>query len=91
MRLEGCLHKGPVAYAHTTVQLEHREDGFAKSLDRALLKLCKDMGIPLPIWLQKNTKEFARFHQTYFFKEQFADKTNFDSFQITLLTDDEWL
>lgn len=85
MRLEGTLIKGSRRYHIMSVEVEDREDiPFSRRLDAALLKLCKSMGAPLPIWLSKNTREFSRFHSTVFFPEQYAEKTPFDQFQIRL-------
>jgi hypothetical protein len=41
--------------------------------------------VPTPIWLEKNTREFARFHQTIFFEGQFTDRVPFDRLQIRWL------
>jgi hypothetical protein len=32
--------------------------------------------------MKKNTREFAAFRQTIFFKEQYTEKVRFDRFQI---------
>ena len=40
---------------------------------------------PVPLWMKKNTHEFAAFHQTIFFDEQYPDKVKFDKFQIKML------
>ena len=38
------------------------------------------------LWLSKNTREFAQFHQTTFFEDQFSDnKVPFDRFMIRLI------
>ena len=47
--------------------------------------LCEEMDIPLPMWLSKNTHEFAAFRQTIFFAEQYNQKVSFDRFQMRLL------
>jgi hypothetical protein len=35
--------------------------------------------------MEKNTHEFARFHQTIFFAEQFTEPIKFERFQIRWL------
>lgn len=55
---------------------------FVDRLERCLVELCAQMAIPIPLWLSKNTREFARFHQTVFFAEQFREAVPFDRFQI---------
>ena len=58
-----------------------------KDLEWCFVNLCKQLDIPMPLWLKKNTKEFARFRQTIFFEEQFTEKIEFNRFQINLLKD----
>lgn len=80
------MQKGSVVYATEIVELS-TEGSFVKALDQALLELCHRLDSALPLWLQKNTREFARFHQTIFFPEQFPEAVHFDQFQIILLED----
>ena len=48
--------------------------------------VCREMNVPFPLWLSKNTREFAQFHQTTFFEDQFSDnKVPFDRFMIRLI------
>lgn len=90
IRLEGKVYRGSALIAMDTQPLDekHRDAGFSKRLDVALTVLCKRMGVPLPIWLNKNTKQFIRFRQTVFQPDQFAEKVAFDQFQIKLLEDE---
>ncbi|HBN84756.1 MAG TPA: hypothetical protein DDZ89_13025 [Clostridiales bacterium] len=55
-----------------------------RQLEACLLDLCKSFNIPLPIWMKKNTKEFAHFKKTVFTSEQFLERVNFDSFVIEM-------
>jgi hypothetical protein len=57
---------------------------FHEKLEKCLIDLCREIGIPVPIWLEKNTKEFAYFKKTFFTNEQFVEKVNFDRFEIRL-------
>lgn len=57
---------------------------FRERLEKCLIDLCREIGIPVPIWLEKNTKEFAYFKKTFFTNEQFVEKVNFDKFEIRL-------
>jgi hypothetical protein len=54
-------------------------------LEKALVELCKQMDIPVPMWMKKNTKEFAAFGQTIFFREQYTENIRFDRFQIRVI------
>lgn len=86
MRLEGRLFRQNLMIRVATVeQVETSGRLFVEHLDQALISLCRQIDSPLPIWLEKNTHEFARFHQTIFFDGQFTEKIDFDRFQIRLL------
>ncbi len=85
MRLEGRLFRQNLMIREATVDQKETGPLFVNNLEQALISLCKMIDSPLPIWLEKNTHEFARFHQTIFFDGQFTEKTDFDRFQIRLL------
>jgi hypothetical protein len=84
MRLEGRLFVGSRLTEIKEVVTEDTDGPFSKQLEKALVLLCKEMDIPVPIWMKKNTKEFAAFHQTIFFSEQYPEKVRFDRFQIRM-------
>lgn len=88
MRIEGTIVKAGEVRGISSVSLsDDRRLPFSSRLDQALLQLCKDLAIPLPIWLQKNSREFAPYHQTVFPAEQFAEKVRFDYFYLRLIDD----
>lgn len=84
MKLEGALYWENRLMDRRTREIEEDGKAFVYNLDRCLLELCKDMNIPIPVWMEKNTREFARWRQTAFSREQFNEKTSFDRFQIRL-------
>jgi hypothetical protein len=84
MTLTGKLIKDAHPLSMTTVRYESEDGRFHKTLEEAFRLVCKDLGIPLPLWLKKNTKEFARFHRTFFSPDQFLEPTLFDRFELTL-------
>lgn len=85
MKLEGKIFRANLTIADKVVEQPDQPGSFVKQLESCLVALCRELEIPIPLWLEKNTKEFARFHQTLFFEEQFLDKVNFSRFQIKLL------
>lgn len=85
IRLEGKLFKANIVAFQTVVESGGEEETFVKELEKALILLCRALDIPIPLWLSKNTHEFAAFRQTIFFSDQFTDKVSFDRFQIRLL------
>ncbi|NLM77926.1 MAG: hypothetical protein GX173_07550 [Ruminococcaceae bacterium] len=82
MKLEGKLFKGNLLVQVASVEQVDHENTFTAQLESCLIALCRTLDIPIPIWMKKNTWEFARFHQTIFFAEQFTEKIHFDRFQI---------
>lgn len=87
MQLEGSLYVANAMIAQFTVEEKRDSLRFSKQLESCLLQLCRELDVPIPLWLEKNTKEFARFHQTVFFRESYAEPVKFDRFRIRWLDD----
>ena len=85
MRLEGKLFKANLMIRQAVVTKDNPEMSFVKELESALIELCRTLDMPIPLWLSKNTHEFAAFRQTLFFSDQFTEDVHFDRFQIKLL------
>ena len=85
MKLEGKLFKGNLMTREAVVTRNDPELSFVKELENALIDLCHVLDIPIPLWLSKNTHEFAAFRQTMFFSDQYTETVYFDRFQIRLL------
>jgi hypothetical protein len=85
VKLEGKLFRANLLIADAVAERREDSGSFVKDLDDCLLQLCRELEVPIPIWMEKNTQEFARFRQTIFFEEQFTDKVHFNRFQIKLL------
>lgn len=60
---------------------------YTDRLEECLVLLCRELGTPVPLWLKKNTREFARFRRTFFFSGQFDEKVGFDRFEIREIGD----
>lgn len=84
MVLEGRLFVANRMTEIKEVVTEDNNESFSKNLEQALILLCHELSIPTPMWMKKNTHEFAAFHQTLFFADQFTEKVRFDRFQITM-------
>lgn len=83
MKLNGKLMKGTMIM----VEEESVFDGqgrFQNQLERALIDVCKKVGISVPVWVGKNTREFVRFKKTSFHSDQFFESVSFDRFEIRL-------
>ena len=58
---------------------------FQKQLEASLIEVCGKLGIPVPLWVSKNTREFVRFKWTAFNSDQFFEPVRFDRFEIRLM------
>ncbi len=85
MKLEGKIFRANLMIADAVVERGEVSGSFVKDLEACFILLCRELEVPIPLWLDKNTHEFARFRQTIFFEEQFTEKVLFNRFQIRLL------
>ncbi len=85
MKVEGKLFRANLVVASAVAETDEPSDSFVHDLEVCLIRLCRDLEAPIPLWLDKNTHEFSRFRQTVFFEEQFTEKVQFNRFQIKLL------
>ncbi|MGI6777855.1 MAG: hypothetical protein ACOX7R_07495 [Acetivibrionales bacterium] len=84
MKLYGDIKKGTKIIKHLLVESNNEGLSFHDALEENFVTLCRELDIPVPLWLKKNTVEFASFRRTFFPKEQFIEKVNFDRFEIRL-------
>lgn len=85
IKLEGKVFRANLVITSAVAEQEETSGPWVKDLEKCFVKLCKSLDIPIPLWLNKNTQEFARFRQTIFFEEQFTDDIKLNRFQIRLL------
>ena len=85
LTLEGRLFVANRMTEIKEVTTEDTDASYSKCLEKALIELCKQLDIPVPMWMKKNTKEFAAFGQTIFFREQYTENVKFDRFQIKVV------
>lgn len=84
MKLAGKLIKGTKIAKKAFFEKNDNSMSYTDMLEECLIGLCKELDIPVPIWMKKNTHEFAAFRRTFFSNDQFAEKVNFDRFEIRL-------
>lgn len=58
---------------------------FHDKLEKCLIEVCGKLECPVPLWLDKNTKEFVLYRKTFFSQEQFMEKPWFDKLEIRLV------
>jgi hypothetical protein len=84
MKLVGKIIKDTNIVREAYMEDSNYENNFRDELENLLIKLCKKLEIPVPIWLQKNSKEFGAFRKTFFSNEQFVEDVGFDRFELRL-------
>lgn len=85
MKVEGRTFIGNNIINVKIVEHENPDVRFAKELEESLILVCRELNMPCPMWLSKNTHEFAAFRQTMFYAEQFNQEVSFDRFQFKLI------
>lgn len=84
MKLTGKLEKGSILLREVWMDEQEADTLFHDRLERQLVRLCREIEIPVPIWLKKNTREIARYRKTFFGKEQFMEDVFFDRFILEI-------
>ncbi len=88
MKVEGKTFRG--TYIHQIVVADRQEEHlrFSKQLENCLLEICKAIDVSPPLWMEKNTNEFARYHHTVFHAEQFMEDVSFSRMEIKWLEEE---
>ena len=54
----------------------------------ALIALCREGDLPVPMWLEKHEREFERFRRTAFLPDHFVEEVHFERMEIEFLEDE---
>ena len=84
MKVIGRLINSTTIISEKVVDKDDSSISFREQLEANLIALCKEFDISVPLWLKRNTTEFARYHRTSFTKDQFIDSVKFDRFEIRI-------
>jgi len=84
LKLYGRLSKGTKVLKQTHVEKDDSEGTFHDRLEECLIEICRELDISVPMWLKKNTSEFAMYRKTSFEKDQFIESIDFDKFEIRI-------
>lgn len=84
MKLYGRLIKQGKMIKEAWAEPQNSSDDFREQLEECLIRVCKELDIEVPIWLQKNSKEFGIYRKTSFNSDHFGETINFDRFEIVL-------
>lgn len=83
MKLLGKLIKDTKIIREAWMEKENTAS-FHDTLEECFVDLCRELEIPVPLWLRKNTAEFVRYRKTFFSSEHFIEKVFFDRFEIRI-------
>lgn len=83
MKFTGKLVKG-TKILKTASRERDWNISFHSAMEESLIGICRDLDIPVPLWLKKNTGEFAAFKRTSFDGGQFTEQINFDRFEFRM-------
>lgn len=84
MILYGKLVKGNTFLKEANAHGLNTQQPFHDIMEEAFVRLCRELEIPVPIWLKKNTREISRYGKTFFDKEQFVEEVYFDRFVLEI-------
>ena len=54
----------------------------------ALIALCREVDLPVPMWLEKHEREFERFRRTAFLPDHFIEEVRFERLEIEFLEEE---
>jgi len=78
----GRLIKGTVILDEKVYEISDDTGTYQDRLEKCLVEICSLLNIEVPMWLNKNTREFVRFRRTSFYKDQFFNPVLFERFEI---------
>jgi len=84
MILYGKLMKGTMFIKDAKAIGTNTAKPFHDIMEEAFVLLCRQLEIPVPIWLKKNTREIAQYRKTFFDREQFIEEVYFDKFILEI-------
>ena len=71
-----------------TVIENFEEDTRTHKITGGLEKACHEFDLAVPVWLDRNIKEFKRAAKTRFNKDNFIEEIPFDYFEIQVIEED---
>jgi len=84
MILYGKLMVKNMPLKENKVENRNSKISFHSNMEQLFVNLCKNLDIPVPIWLKKNTREISNYKKTYFNQEQFIEEVFFDKFVLEI-------
>lgn len=69
----------------SSIEKNSEEGSFRDLLEESFVALCRELDTPVPMWLKRNSTEFARYRRTFFDSDQFMEDIKFDRLEIKLI------
>lgn len=70
------------------VKEDNGPDTRTRKVLRALEEICRELDIPVPIWLEANIREFQRRAKTAFTQDAFVEEIPFTLLELEVLEED---
>ena len=87
MKFFGRIMKERFVIFETMTEDFESQKPLVDRLELCLRIICKEFDVSVPLWLDRNTSEFACFRRTNFTPEQFIDQVKFDRLEIEVVLD----
>lgn len=84
MKMVGRLIKGTTTLSERVYIVNDYEGSYQDRLEKCLMEICGLLGIEVPLWLSKNTREYVSFRRTSFNADQFFNPVIFERFEIKI-------
>lgn len=72
-----------------TVIENYEDDTRTHKVMGSLEKACHEFDLAIPVWLDRNIKEFQRASKTRFNRDNFIEEVAFDYFEMQVIEEDE--
>ena len=84
MKLYGRIIKDGRPINEAFAEPSSATSDFREQLEECLISVCKQLDVEVPIWLKKNTTDFALYRKTSFNRDHFGENIKFDKLEIML-------
>ena len=67
---------------------DHDSDTRTHKVVKALEEACREMDLPVPIWLEVNIRDFKRNAKCRFYQDSFVEEVGFDYLEMQVIEED---
>lgn len=71
-----------------TVVCDDREDTITHKIFQGLEKICYELDLGIPIWLDSTISDFKRHDKARFYQDNFMESIDFDYLEIQVIEED---